>query len=77
MSACWHREILSYGWMDWLVIIGFAIFVGLIWLLDAWREWAGYRVEPAPYIGCEEPTTLQQSIGKAAEKQTRQASEPK
>lgn len=63
--------------MGWLIIAGGAVIGWIIWRIDKWRLEAGYRVEPAPHIGLNAPTTIQQKVAAEADKQNKQAGEPK
>lgn len=68
-----HRELQQFGWAEWLVIGGFTLFIGVIWLIDKWMEFEGIRIAPAPHIGMNEPTTIQALVAAEADKQQEQA----
>ena len=55
--------------MTWITVILFSVFILLIWLIDEWRLEAGYRVEPAPHSGVNEPTSIQEDVAHHADKQ--------
>lgn len=59
----------NWSWVEWLGLALGAAFLWLVWFIDEWREKAGYRVEPAPYVGLGTPTTLQQKVAADADKQ--------
>lgn len=76
LTGC-HRQITDFGVFDWAVIGGMSLFVVLIFMLDIFLERQGFRIEPAPHIGLNEPTTIQGRIAAEANKQHEHAGEMK
>lgn len=70
LAGC-HRE--GFAASDWAIIAVGTLFLIAVYGIDQWRLHAGYRVEPAPYVGMNEPTTLQAKVAHEADKQQEQA----
>lgn len=76
LSGC-HRQIMRFGFIEWLVIGGVSLFVLIVFLFDLFLEEQGFRITPAPHIGMNEPTTIQALVAHEADKQQEQAGAPK
>lgn len=75
LSGC-HREAMNGDLTVWSVLLLGIVFLAIIWRIDQWRLEAGYSVEPAPYVGMNEPTTIQAKVLHEADKQDKQQGEP-